>query len=92
MRTIWKFELVRNEEIIEINAYKPIPLYVGFQKDVYGDGLYVWVEIPDTQETERFFKYTFYSIVTGDSIPEDTVYIGTAKEPITKEIVHVYYK
>lgn len=90
MRTMWKFQLISSEVKVKIPSYKPVARHVKFQKNQYGDGLYVWIEIPDTKE--RVFEYTFYTICTGDSIPPEASYVGSAEEPITKEIIHVYIK
>jgi hypothetical protein len=90
MRTMWKFQLTGSQVEIKIPSYKPVARHVAFQKNVYGDGLYVWIDIPD--DLERIFGYTFYTICTGDSIPPEASYVGSAEDPITKEVIHVYMK
>jgi len=67
------------------------PLWVNVQRNNYGDGLYVWVELIPDKDMQSTPVYTFYYIMTGDDVPKGATCIGSAEDPKSNEIVHVYW-
>ena len=90
-KKIWKFEIKKMTTHIPIPSDKVTPLWVNVQRNTYGNGLFVWVELIPDKDMQSTPNYTFYYIMTGDPVPKGATYIGSAEDPKTNEIVHVYW-
>lgn len=90
-KKVWKFEIERMTSKIPIPSNDVRPLWVKFQRNQYGDGLFVWVELTPDKDMQSTPTYTFYYIMTGNSKPKGATYIGSDVDPKTDEVVHVYW-
>lgn len=83
-REIWRFEL--NSPDVTINMPRgATPMHVGFQVRA-PHALCVWVLVDADAPAEPF---PFLTVATGQRIPDDAEYVGTAQEPMTGLVWHV---
>jgi len=94
MREIWKYEFddgLEKEITLPIGA---VVRHVDSQRK-YGDisdEVFMWIELDADWEVESegVEDRRFYLIATGDRIPADMKYVGTAKVNKGQEFWHVY--
>ncbi len=90
MRTIFKYALAIQDEPQVIELPKGAKIRYVAIKDMHGTMICLWAEFApmwDRAEVE-FEERMFYVIRTGNAIPEDTQYVGTAQIP--SFVWHVY--
>lgn len=90
-KKVWKYKIDKSECQIPIPADVVKPLYVLTQRDRFGDGTYLWVELIPDKAMQSTPVYTFYGLQTGDDVPNGATYIGSCQDPKNNQIYHIYW-
>jgi hypothetical protein len=92
MKRVWKYEITNAEVQIPIPATDVKPLFVLTQRNHFGNGIFVWVELTPDKDMQRTPVYTFYLIMTGQELPNGVEYIGSCQDPANMQIYHIYWR
>ena len=91
-KKVWKYPIKNSEVSIPIPATDVKPLFVLCQRDHFGNGVFVWVELTPDKDMQSTPNYTFYSLMTDGDVPNEATYIGSCQDPKNMQIFHVYWR